>query len=160
MTSYLTYENFLTAYPWIVNLLSLTCAYLLSNGKVVYGRMLGAFAAINWMMFGYLSDQYAFLFANIIFFMIYTSAVIKFRSKRDSYKETFAEQEAQIKKLEKSLEKKTRAAERTLAARELKMQRHAEKAKRSLEALIELSGKNSDDLSRRGLSKIDDDKAA
>lgn len=155
MTSYLTYENFLTAYPWIVNLLSLTCAYLLSNGKVVYGRLLGAFAAINWMIFGYLSDQYAFLFANIIFFMIYTSAVIKFRSKRDSYKETFAEQEAQIKKLERSLEKKTRAAERTLAARELKIKRNAEKAKACLEALIKLSDSDGEDE-----SKAKSDKAA
>ncbi len=146
MLSYITYQNFLVIYPWLVNLLSLCCAYLLSNGKVVWGRLLGSFAAINWMLFGYLTNQYAFLFANIIFFLIYTHAVLKFSSKRDSYKETFEEQEQKIKRLEKELEKKTRLAERKLMARELKMQRHAEKARKSLEALVELSSENIDDL--------------
>lgn len=139
MTNYLTYEHLLFAYPWIVNLLSLSCAYMLANGKVVAGRVMGAFAAINWMLFGYFTDQYAFLFSNIIFFIIYTSAVIKFRNKRDSYKETFDEQQERIRELERNLDKKTRSAERKLMARELKMKRHAEKARKSLEALLEIS---------------------
>ena len=142
MLHLINFENFLSMYPWLVNILSLTCAYLLSNGKVVSGRLLGVFAAVNWMTFGYLTSQYAFLFANVIFFVIYGSAVLKFRSKRDSYKETFEEQQAKIQQLEKALDKKTRSAERKLMAREIKIQRHAEKAKRSLEALIEISGEN------------------
>lgn len=146
MPDYISYEKFLLAYPWLLNGLSLTCAYLLSNGKVVTGRLIGAFAAINWSVFGYLTDQYAFLFANIIFFIIYTSAVLKFRRKRDSYKETFDEQEERIKQLEKALDKKTRMAERKLMAREIKMNRHAERARKSLEALLELSSENIEDL--------------
>lgn len=152
---HLTFENFLIAYPWIVNLLSLCCAYMLANGKVVSGRIMGAFAAINWMLFGYFTDQYAFLFSNIIFFIIYTSAVIKFRRKRDSYKETFEDQQEKIAQLEAALEKRTRTAERKLLAREIKIQRHAEKARRSLESLLEVCGENMAEMRERSDTRVE-----
>lgn len=136
---HITYENFLLAYPWLLNALSLTCAYLLSNSKVVPGRMLGAFAAINWMLFGYLTHQYAFTVANIAFFYIYASAVLKFRKKRDSYKATFEEQEAEIRSLHRQLEKRTKRAEKRLAERERRIEKYAKHAELSLQAIVNIN---------------------
>jgi hypothetical protein len=116
--SYLTYANFISAYPWIINVFSITCAYMLSNNKVLIGRIIGSFAACNWVVFGYLTDQYAFIVSNIIFVSIYVSAAIRFASKRESYKRTAEENEAEMVRLTNDLNKKTRRAERKLHQKE------------------------------------------
>ncbi|MCF2902729.1 hypothetical protein L1267_20370 [Pseudoalteromonas sp. OFAV1] len=104
-------QYWLKLYPWLINIFSISCAYLLSNNKVVIGRVLGCFAATNWIAFGFLSEQYAFIAANIIFLWIYISAIVKFSSKRDSYKKSHEEQREEIARLRRKLNKDTIKAE-------------------------------------------------
>lgn len=118
-----TYANFLEIYPWLCNLFSLAAAYMLSNHRVVAGRIVATIGASNWILFGYLTDQYAFVVANLIFMYIYASAAIKFQAKRDSYKKSFEEQEAEIERLTAQLNKRTKKAEKAIQKREEEVQR-------------------------------------
>lgn len=72
--------------PWCNGLLSVVTAYLLSNQRVLPGRIIGTIASIFWLIYGIISSQYAFLFTQIIFLWIYISAIIKFTKKRNEYK--------------------------------------------------------------------------
>lgn len=102
----ITMKNFLIALPWMLNSTSLLGAYCLSNHKVTFGRYVGVFASMGWGLYGFLIQEYSFVFSNMIFFYIYASAVYKFNKKRDEYKATFEEQELKIENLHKELDKK------------------------------------------------------
>lgn len=72
--------------PWWNGFLSILTAYFLSNRKVLLGRTLGTIASIFWLFYGIVSEQYAFLFTQIIFLWIYIGAIIKFTKKRNEYR--------------------------------------------------------------------------
>jgi hypothetical protein len=72
---------------WFNNAIGLVAAYCLSNRRVTIGRIFGVMAAVFWMVYGYITSQYAFIVADCIFLLIYTQAIIKFNSKKDEYKE-------------------------------------------------------------------------
>lgn len=118
-----SYEVFLTFFPWGLNLLSLTCAFCLSNGKIIFGRYIGAIAAIGWSSYGFLIEEYSFLVANIIFLFIYASAIVKFNLKRDEYKATFEEQEITIKRLHKELNLRVKKEDRILNSKKEKLRK-------------------------------------
>ncbi len=103
-----TINNFLMMYPWILNGTSLLCAYCLSNHKVTAGRYIGVVAATGWSTYGLLINELSFFFANIIFAWIYGSAIVKFNSKRDEYKATFADLESENLLLKKDNSKKSK----------------------------------------------------
>jgi len=75
-----------SAFSWLLNLLSLTAAYCLSNHKVKVGRFVAAIAALGWIGYGVLIDEMSFIVANCVFAYIYISAIRKFSSKQDDYK--------------------------------------------------------------------------
>ena len=137
--AWFTYANFLVIYPWLLNATSLTCAYCLSNSKVVLGRYIGVVAATGWSVYGILINELSFFFANIIFAWIYGSAIYKFNSKRDEYKATFEEQKAEIERLQKELEKKRIKEEKILDAKRDQIKRIAARAEKNLEEIRELA---------------------
>lgn len=99
-TTYNTIQLILTEWlPWWNGILSIITAYLLSNRKVLPGRILGTIASIFWLVYGVISEQYAFLFTQIIFLWIYIGAIIKFTKKRNEYKALKALNEEQKKEL-------------------------------------------------------------
>lgn len=104
-SSTFTFAVFIQYYPTLLNCVSLTCAYCLNNHKVTIGRWFGVFAALGWSSYGLLIDDYSFLVANIIFLWIYANALYKFNRKRDEYKATFEEQQAEIEKLQRQLDR-------------------------------------------------------
>jgi hypothetical protein len=125
-------------FPWVLNTFSLTTAYCLSNGKITVGRYIGAIAAIGWSTYGFLIEEYSFLFANIIFLYIYSSAIIKFNSKRDEYKETFEEQKEIIEKLHKELNERIKKEDKILNLKKEKIRKIANIAKENLKNIESL----------------------
>jgi hypothetical protein len=99
---------------------------------VTFGRWLGVTAAIGWSSYGVLIDDYSFFIANIIFLWIYASALYKFNRKRDEYKATFEEQQAQITKLKKQVDRTHAQKEKQLSEKEAKIRKIAERAEKNL----------------------------
>jgi hypothetical protein len=124
--TWLTLPHFLLIYPWVLNAMSLTGAYCLSNSKVIFGRYVGACAAVGWAAYGVLISEWSFLVANVVFCYIYVSAIYKFNRKRDEYKASFEEQAAEIARLQKALTKNHEKSQRILDIRETKLQKLAE----------------------------------
>lgn len=148
--AYISMENFLIAFPWITNSMSLFGAYCLSNHNVKVGRYVGVCSSISWATYGYLIGEYSFIFANFIFFYIYASAVYKFNKKRDEYKATFEEQQTEIKKLHKEsqteikklhkeLDKKKAAIEKDFETKQKALLKIKARARKQLEALEQIT---------------------
>jgi hypothetical protein len=138
MTEYntiFTIANLMIGLPWLLNSLSLLCAYSLSNNKVILGRYIGTMSSIGWGSYGILINEYSFLFANIIFFYIYASAVYKFSKKQDAYKQTNEDQKYEIDRLHRELSKRE-----SIMAKDFKVKKDAllkikERAKKQLQEI-------------------------
>jgi hypothetical protein len=128
----MTMKNFLIILPWLLNSTSLLGAYCLSNHKVVFGRYIGVCSSMGWGLYGFLIEEYSFVFANMIFFYIYSSAVYKFNKKRDEYKATFEEQESKIEKLHKELDKKRAQMEREYQSKQKTLNKIKENIRKQL----------------------------
>jgi hypothetical protein len=110
---FINYKNeifiFLVNYlSWINNLVSLIAAWCLSNKKIDIGRRFGVAAAILWMVYGFITEQYAFVVADFIFLTIYIQAIVKFNSKKREYQDLQETTEYDIFKLDKLFRKNVR----------------------------------------------------
>lgn len=137
--SFFTYELFLSVFPWCLSAISLTCAYCLSNGKAIIGRYVGVVAAIGWSAYGLIFDQLSFFFSHMIFGFIYVNAIYKFNSKRDQYKATFEEQNAEIARLKAALEKKRIKEDRQLSIKLSQIKKIAYSAEKNLIRIREIA---------------------
>ncbi|AUS02883.1 TMhelix containing protein [Vibrio phage 2.275.O._10N.286.54.E11] len=88
-----------------MNGVSMVAAYCLSNQRAVVGRYLGATGASLFILYGVVTNQPAFVVADIIFLYIYISAVLKFNKKRDSYREKAADDEETIAQMRKIIKR-------------------------------------------------------
>lgn len=109
---------FLEGYlSYIMNIISMIAAWCLSNQKVIIGRYLGACSASLFILYGVITNQPAFIIADIIFLYIYISAVMKFNKKRDSYKLKAATDEETIAQMRQVIKRANEIEHKILETR-------------------------------------------
>lgn len=118
--------------PYLLSVLSLSCAYFLNNHKVMLGRYLGLASAILWGGYGAWVGQWFFLVNHSVFALIYISAIIKFGKKHDSYKQITEEQRIEIERLKNEIEQSHRQKSKELMITQKKVAKIARLHKKQL----------------------------
>ena len=88
MVEYFANFGLIDALQWIIIILSLSTAFMLSRGGnlLIPGRIAGVCSEVGWFSYGLLTDQYFIIFLETVYLFIYLSAIAKMYRKRDQYK--------------------------------------------------------------------------
>lgn len=132
--------SWLDVYPWLLSMLSMTCVYFLNNYKLKRGRYLGVGVACGWFAFGCLTNQWFFLFTNVIYAWIYINAIIKFNKKQNEYKNVTEEQAARLQELEQTLYKRQSQMSEAFQRKHRRMMKMAKAANLNAERIARETG--------------------
>lgn len=86
--------------------LSIITMYLLNNQHPNSGRVFGLLSALTWGTYAYYTNQIPLIVVDVVYVIIYIQSWLKFKAKRDSYREKDKENRNRIASLLRTLRKK------------------------------------------------------